>query len=173
MVQTAAIVCVAGCVAAMAIPAFARALRLSKIAEAAENLEQMHLGAAAYYAAERHVDGERAQRCLPPPAGPTPATPGVDPLEVSWRDPELVGVETWTALGFAPSRDVRFSYTFEPVAHGCGLRSPPGAYLVTFRARGDLDGDGERSIFERRATASEGEAALVPIGIFYVRDRVE
>ena len=42
-----------------------------------------------------------------------------------------------------------------------------------FRAEGDLDGDGERSIFERRAAADPDSGELVPIGILYVRDRVE
>jgi hypothetical protein len=43
---------------------------------------------------------------------------------------------------------------------------------VTFRAEGDLDGDGERSLFERRARGTE-DGTLVPVGILYVRDRVE
>ena len=94
-------------------------------------------------------------------------------MEVAWDDASTLDGQTWTALGFAPSRPVRFSYVFEPTAHGCGLRSPEGTYLVTFRATGDLDGDGERSVFERRAAADPRTGELVPIGILYARDRVE
>ena len=67
---------------------------------------------------------------------------------------------------------MRFTYTFEPTASGCGLRSPEGTYLLTIRAEGDLDGDGERSVFERRARATD-DGELVPSDVLYIRDRVE
>ena len=62
--------------------------------------------------------------------------------------------------------------TFEPTAAGCGLRSPEGSYLLTLRAEGDLDADGERSVFELRMRA-EDSGELVEEGILYVRDRAE
>ena len=85
---------------------------------------------------------------------------------------ETPGYRTWAALEFQPTYAIRYSYTFEPTASGCDLRSPEGTYLVTMRAEGDLDGDGERSVFERRATATP-EGDLIPMGILYVRDRAE
>ncbi|MDQ3035274.1 MAG: hypothetical protein M3Y87_22915 [Myxococcota bacterium] len=173
MVQAALAVCVIGGVLAAFLPTFVRELRLSKVSEASEHLALMHARAAAYFAAE-HATADGPQRhCLPPAAGPTPVAPRVEPVDVDWSDASTLEGETWTALGFAPERPVRFSYAFEPTTHGCGLRSPAGTYLVTFRAEGDLDGDGERSIFERRAAANPETGELEPLGILYVRDRVE
>lgn len=175
MVQAAFVVCVVACVVAAFVPTFLRELRLSKVSEAAEHLQLMHTRAAAYYAAEHRPEGtiEPLRHCLPDAAGPTPGEPAEEPVEVDWTDATTPDGQTWTALGFAPTRDVRFSYLFEPVTHGCGLRSPGGTYLVTFRAEGDLDGDGERSVFERRAAANPETGELEPVGILYVRDRIE
>lgn len=173
MVQAAFVVCVVGCVLAAFVPAFLRELRLSKISEASEHLALMHQRTAAYYAAERTIEGSTLRHCLPRSAGPTPAAPSVEPVEVDWSESESLDGQTWTALGFAPGRAVRYAYVFEAVTHGCDLRSPERTYLVTFRAEGDLDGDGERSIFERRAAADPETGELTPIGILYVRDRVE
>lgn len=121
--------------------------------------------------AEPAEEGPRT-RCLPPTAGPTPRMPTRDPERVDFTDEDTPGHDTWRALGFQPPIPVRYSYTFEPTASGCGLRSPEGTYLLTLRAEGDLDGDGERSVFERRVRATE-EGALEPFGILYVRDRAE
>lgn len=170
MVQAAFVVFVVGILVAAFVPTFVRELRLSKVAEASEHLALMHSRAAVYFAAEH---GPGLRHCLPSPAGPSPSEPSEEPVEVDWADASTPDGLTWTALGFAPSRPVRFSYSFEPTTHGCGLRSAEGTYLVTFRAQGDLDGDGERSIFERRAAADPRTGELVPIGTLYVRDRIE
>lgn len=168
MVQSALVVSLVGCALAGFLPSFVRALRVSKVSEAAEHLALMHESAAAYFAAEHETEQGPQRHCLPPPAGPMPAAPTVEPTSPDWASDPV-----WAALGFAPERHVRFSYTYEPVAHGCGLRHSPGTYLVTFRAQGDLDGDGERSMFERRAAVNAETGVLEPLGILYVRDRVE
>jgi hypothetical protein len=175
MIQAATAVCLAGIVLAAFVPTFLRQLRLSKVSEASEHLGEMHARAAAYFAAEHVVDGTaQAQRhCLPGSAGPTPIEPSEEPVDVDWADASTRDGATWAALGFAPERPVRFAYSFDPVAEGCDLRSAEHTFLVSFRAQGDLDGDGERSVFERRAAVDAETGELVPIGILYVRDRVE
>jgi hypothetical protein len=45
--------------------------------------------------------------------------------------------------------------------------------VVTYAAEGDLDGDGVRSLYERRDATSSTEDVLVPVGILYVRERME
>jgi Tfp pilus assembly protein PilE len=173
MVEIAAIVCVVGILLAVFIPTFFRELRTSKTSEAAENLQDLYQRSAAYFVARRDSDdGVTRTACLPPTAGPTPRVPTTEPEAVDFYLPETAGHETWRALGFAPTMGLRFAYTFEPTASGCGLRSPGNTYLLTLRAEGDLDGDGERSVFERRARANDtGE--LEPSDVLYVRDRVE
>lgn len=173
VVEAAAVVCVVGIVLAVFIPTFVRELRTSKTSEAAEHLELLYRRSAAYFVTPFPHDGAPASmHCLPPTAGPTPRAPTADPQPVDFTSEDTPGHLTWAALAFQPSIDVRYSYSFEPAAAGCGLRSPEGTYLLTLRAEGDLDEDGERSVFERRVAAS-AEGELEPFGILYVRDRAE
>lgn len=174
LVEVAAIVAVAGVLLAMFIPTFVRELRTSKTTEATNHLRLLHQRSAAYFVERRRPDedGPTETRCLPPVAGPTPRLPTETPHEVDFQSEDTPGHETWRALGFAPEIPVRFTYTYEPTSSGCGLRSPEGTYLLTIRAEGDLDDDGERSIFERRARATD-DGQLVPSDVLYIRDRVE
>ena len=177
LLQVALAISIAGCVLAAFVPRFLRDLRLSKINEASSELNRMHWGAAAYFATPwtpegRPPDAPPLEHCLPLGAGPTPDEPSEDPVEVDFADPELAGSATWRGLVFFPDGPIRFRYSFVPVEAGCDLRSPDGTYLVTMRAEGDLDDDGARSLFERRARAND-EGELVPTGILYVRDRSE
>lgn len=172
MVEAALIISAVGIVLAVFIPVFVRELRVSKTSEAAEHLEILYQRSAAYFAARRTSEGVALRECLPEIAGPTPRVPTAEPREVDFDARETPGHATWDALDFQPRYAIRYSYTFEPTASGCGLRSPEGTYLLTLRAEGDLDSDGERSVFERRARANE-RGELEPSGILFVRDRVE
>ena len=158
-------------IAAVFIPTFLREVRLSHTTEAAEMLQLMHLGAAAYYATPQLVDGAEQRHCLPLRAGPAPREPRQTARSYDFFDEETPDVATWRVLTFRSERTVRYSYAFSPAEAGCDLRAPDGTYLVSYRAEGDLDGDGVRSLFERRDTSENG--ALVPLGILFERDRVE
>ncbi len=164
--------CLVGCLLAAFVPAFLRELRLSKVAEASRELERLHLATAAYFATPRTVNDEELRRCLPEPAGPFPTEPTRDArlLEFEGDDVNRAG---FVAIGFTVEDPIRFAYSMTPTVSGCDLHSPDGTYLVSYRAEGDLDGDGERSFFERRDRALESEDVLEPIGILYVRDRTE
>lgn len=168
-------ICIVGSTLAVFVPTFLREVRASKMSEATDNLRILHQRAAAYFAERRPPEdgeGPTRTRCLPKTAGPTPRQPTEHAYEVDFLSENTRGHETWRALDFAPDEPIRYSYTFEPTASGCGLRSPEGTYLLTIRAQGDLDGDGERSIFERRARATE-DGVLVPSDVLYIRDAVE
>lgn len=167
--EAVAAVCVTGILLAVFVPAFLRELRTSKTSEASNNLALLYQRSAAYFAEQRTGGGTR---CLPDGAGPAPRDPTIELSRVDFTAQSTPGSPTWRALGFAPRPLARYAYTFEPASAGCGLRSPEGTFLLTLRAEGDLDGDGERSIFERRAAATE-EGELVPFDILYVRDRME
>jgi hypothetical protein len=123
---------------------------------------------AAYYATAWEDD--RVQ-CLPPGAGPTPAAPGVDPVEVDFSSEEAVGRDTWVALGFQPERPIRYRYQYAPDRDGCDLGRSEPATSITFRAEGDLDGDGVLSTFEREATI--GRNGFEPAAALHVDKRTE
>ena len=165
--------CIVGSILAVAIPTFLREVRLSKASEAPEMLQQMHLGASAYFASRQQVEGVERRRCLPHAAGPTPERPRLEARTVDFFDDSVHDAPTWRVLSFRSDRPLRFSYRFQPAQAGCDLRTPEDTYLVTYSAEGDLDGDGVRSLFERRDATSSTDDALVPVGLLYVRDRVE
>jgi type II secretory pathway pseudopilin PulG len=166
--EAALLLSILGSVLAVFVPTFLRRVRTNKISEASELLQEMSDRAAAYYATSW---GSGLRRCLPPAAGPTPTAPGVDPAEVDFFAPEQPGHETWTALGFQPDRPIRYTYSYRPDETGCDLGGSGNAGIVSFRAEGDLDGDGVRSTFERRAVLKAG--ALEPEGVLHVHQRIE
>lgn len=145
----ALLLCLIGIVLAVFVPTFLRRVRTNKITEASELLQEMSDRTAAYYATSW---GTGKRHCLPPNAGPTPAEPTLESTEVDFFAVEHAGHTTWEALGFQPDHPVRYSYSFAPSRDGCDLVGRGGLESVSFRAEGDLDGDGVRSTFERRAT---------------------
>ena len=168
LIEAALLASLAAIVLAIFVPTFLRRVRTNKINEAPELLQLMSQRANAYYETSwSAVD----RACLPPSAGPTPESPTEESEVVDFHAPETTGSATWRALDFQPGRPVRFSYEYEPSRHGCrlGEEGEPGS--VVFRAEGDLDGDGVRSTFERRATM--GRERLEPEGVLLVHQRTE
>ena len=168
LVEVGLLLCILGIVLAVFVPTFIRRVRVNKISEASELLQEMSSRASAYFATS-WADGKRF--CLPPGAGPTPSMPAVDPATVDFAAEEQSGGENWEALGFQPDRPVRYSYSYAPDRHGCNLVGEGALRSVSFRAEGDLDGDGVRSVFETRATMSA--TGLEPDETLYVYRRVE
>lgn len=172
LLEVCTVICIAGVIVAAFVPTFARHLRTSKLAEAAEVLEEMQRVSAVYFATRHDVDGHSHDHCLPSAAGPAPAATSTSAVDVDFSAAETPGAPTWTALGFHPDRPLRYRYTFAPSRSGCDLAPDGSAPFVVFRAEGDLDGDGSRSTFERNAGV-DGDGNLVPRDILFVRNRVE
>lgn len=126
-------------VAAIAIPDHLDRLQHAKTSEARDNLRSLFEGAAAYYSRE-HVapDGTVLTGCTVAPAS-TPNVPGPERTALGALSP------SFEALGFAPAGPVYYRYEIVSVP-GCGHSSEETLY--SFRAHGDLDGDGVRSLFE-------------------------
>lgn len=164
----ALLLCLAGVVLAVFVPTFLRRVRTNKINEASELLQELSDQTTAYYATSWDT-GKR--HCLPPSAGPTPAVPTVDSAEVDFFAEDQPGHATWEALGFQPERPIRYSYSYTPSRAGCGLIGRDASGTVSFRAEGDLDGDGVRSIFERRAIIQTD--GLQPADALHVYQRIE
>lgn len=163
------ILCIAAVVLAVFVPTFLEQVRTNKILEASEQLQDLSHRTASYYGA---VWNEGIRRCLPAPAGPTPASPTAEAHHVDFFAPTALGYATWEALGFQPIRPIRYSYSFLPPEAGCELGAPGSDQPIIFRAEGDLDADGVRSRFELRSIPMlDGE--LRPLGELHVDQRVE
>jgi hypothetical protein len=173
LVETAALLSLSGVLAAAFVPTFVKQLRFSKIAEASQQLDAMYRGTAAYYATDHRVAGHLVRGCLPESAGPTPAEPHVEPTLVDFAGVDVVGRESWLALGEHTPRMLRYSYTLRVAEPGCGPRATPAYPAVTFQAVGDLDGDGNRSRLERTASIASDQLTLQPNIPLRISDRVE
>jgi type IV pilus assembly protein PilA len=171
-VEVSILVCLAGIVLAVGIPAFVRALHTSKLAEAPRELQRIYAAASAYYAMA-HATAEGEQRhCLPESAGPSPGQPSRGPVAVQFAAAETSGAASWRALGYEPEGPIRFRYSLRVGHPGCGgRRDSHGEFVLSAQAEGDLDGDGVLSTFERNASVKNGELELDPL--LTVRDAVE
>jgi hypothetical protein len=138
-------VAVALSVLCVVVPAFVRNLRASRFVEPMDGLQHIAAQAAALGLA-RSVDG------------PYPATVGRTPAEVphgravvdapgTWDD------ETWRSLGFEQSEAHYFSFAFQSRTQGNRVQ-----YSAV--ANGDLDGDGELSVFSVAGEATAGGDAV-------------
>jgi type II secretory pathway pseudopilin PulG len=141
-----------GCMAAIAIPAFTRYIRAAKTAEASQRLSELYVASATYYAEEHAApDGTVLTGCTVSSAitsnTPSGTKSALGPLPPSFE-----------ALGVTFVDPVYFQYEIVS-AGGCG--HPPGTPLYTFRAHGDLDGDGTRSLFELTAESGSAPGELV------------
>lgn len=170
VVELTLLISVVAVVLAASAPAFVRALRVSKVAEAPHQLARLSHQVAAYYAAVHSTEAGLRTSCLPVGAGPAPAQPSTTPVSVVFSAPETPGAATWTALGYEPHEPIRYRYSVATSGEGCTSLAHTPRMLVV-RAEGDLDGDGALSMFERTLTVSEGELRLDPL--LFTRDRIE
>lgn len=140
-----------GSVLAVAVPAFVRNVRASRLAEPLDGLR--HIGSAATLLARQKSVAEAYPASAPLTPSEVPAGESVEASGELWQHP------TWEALGFRLSHGHYFSFAFE---------SELGDEKSTFiaRAHGDLDGDGLLSTFTVSGEAVRGsEPVLYPIEI--------
>lgn len=150
-VETAVALAVGGSLLAVMVPAFARNLHASRLAEPLEGLERIAARATALAA------GRPAEMAYPVSVGLSPsAVPRgrrtVDP-------PGTWNHETWRRLDFEVTVPHAFSFSFE---------SHNGKGAATFRAvaHGDLDGDGLLSTFALGGQSSDGaEPTVTPLEV--------
>lgn len=173
LVELALLLSLVGVTLAVMVPAFAREVRVSKLAEASEQLDALHRAVASYYATPRRTASGPRIACIPRPAGPTPAEPSSRPAHVDFHGADVAGAITWRAIGFQPDCPIRYRYTLLADSPGCGgeRSAEPREVAVRLRAEGDLDGDGRTSRFELALVPRDG--VLVRAQPALVVDRVE
>lgn len=157
LIELMIVVAILGILAAVAIPAFINYMKRAKTSEATINIDRIYEGAVAYYEkkhVKKGVDSTSSSNCIPDAATKPAAVPqGVEEL----GDPTgWYAVPTWQALDFAMSDNHLYRYTFDPSASGCADTVQGSTFSAI--AEGDIDGDGETSLFMRQAAIdADGE----------------
>lgn len=156
-IEVAVAIAVAGSVLVVAVPAFVRNLRFSKLSEPVEGLDRMVTAAVAY------AEGRPGSLGFPPSA---PLTPEKAPRGVEQRDPDEAWEHlTWRALDFRFDAPHGFAFQFDSA-----YDAPSGASRFVATAHGDLDGDDVLSTFEVRGERLPNQSARVIPGMFVDRE---
>jgi len=178
LIELMIVVAIIGVLAAIAIPAFINYVKRAKTSETGSNLKSLYTGAAAYYSAEHWSQGvvaagtaSTASTNCTVVAAPTSNTPTNAKTSLDWS----MEAASFRDIGFAPADALYYNYAIENSADVCGL--PPSAggavqAVYTFRAYGNLDGDGTQSTFEVSVGANTDNELYRAPGIF-VTDELE
>ncbi len=166
LIELMIVVAIIGVLAAIAIPGFVQYVRRSKTSEAGANLKALYTGAAAYYEQERWGQGvvlgaaAATTHCVVDAAAATyTASEQKNSVDFAAASPSYV------ALNFTISDPVYYEYHIVTEGGGCGS-APNMLDVYTFRAIGDLDGDGMQSTFEVAVGSSAGNQLFRSAGIF-------
>jgi type IV pilus assembly protein PilA len=167
LIELMIVVAILGILAAIAIPAFVTYIRRAKTVEATENIAKMFDAAASYYARERAASGLTASlqnHCTP--------SPGTDTLSASDQKGNGTlggGFAVVSGIGFKVENRY-YNYTMSGGTAGCAGAANTEQHRLD--ANGDLDDDGNSSLFEL-ATGSNGDNELFHAKGFYVENEVE
>jgi type IV pilus assembly protein PilA len=161
LIELMIVVAILGILAAVAIPAFLNYMRKAKTSEATLNIDRVFEGGITYFEAEhvpRGTAGTILQHCLPETAEWTPnATPGAQKYNAATEETNFTGGSygaTWKALDFAMGDNFYYAYEFDNVEGAVGPITSGSDPAFRAAAQGNLDGDGDYSLFERAASVT-------------------
>ncbi len=170
LIELMIVVAIIGILAAIAIPAFIGYLTRSKTSEAGSNLKNMFTAAAGYYSNENW--GSRAVDPSPGSVAATAycivdsaSTPAPAPAAKTNVDWNAAGMDGFNDIGFATRDPVYYQYQVISPGSSCG-NTANNINLYSFRAQGDLDGDGITSLFEVAAGSSMINELMRTPGIY-------
>jgi type IV pilus assembly protein PilA len=167
LIELMIVVAIIGILAAVAIPAFMKYIRRSKTVEATMNIRKIYDSSVAYYESE-HADpsGSVINRQFPSTIGWTPAAncgkqPGGKCAPATFKS--QWAVPTWTALNFSVDDPFYYQYQYT----GAGVDS---ASTFSAEAQGDLNGDGNFSLFRRNGSVTSDNNVTGGAGLYSVND---
>lgn len=175
LVELLTVVAILGVLASIAIPGFLLYLRRAKTSEATGNINELFQNGAALYARHTGADGAVqglnaaiVTNCVAPSNPLSPANPGPEKQK-------FPGGPGFKLIDFTIADYVYYGYEMVSVGTGPGLSCGYTAgtqSLYTFRARGDLDGDGLQSLIEL-AAGSDTDDTLYHARGFHIVNEIE
>lgn len=172
LIELMIVVAILGILAAIAIPAMVGFIRRSKTSEATTNLNTIFKLSVVYYESERAetraIGSPQVGFCQVGNGPLTPATPGGQKQRFGPVVPPSFGP---TGISFHVSDFVYYGYTItSSEATGNCNGAPNRALVYTFRAIGDLDGDGVRSTFEMAVGSADDNDLYHGRGFYIVNE---
>ena len=168
LIELMIVVAIIGILAAIAIPSLIGYINRAKASEAVDNLKNMFQGAASYYSGEmwgnrtveiRPAGSLAVTNCTVPPAITT-NVPTVGKELLDWS----VQSSSFEMIGFASREPIYFQYEMAASDGHCGHQALD--LLYSFRAFGDLDGDGITSMYELASGASQHNELVRSPGVY-------
>ncbi len=148
LIELMIVVAILGILAAVAIPAFINYMKRAKTSEATVNLKSITEGAMSYFDAEHGALSTSGE--LPASTTWTPnATPTSTKVDITGAlGTTQFGHPNWKAIGWAPSENFYYSYSFYRAADTTSGSS---------NAMGNLNGDSTYSLFQRGLQVVDGQ----------------
>ncbi|MEM9067800.1 MAG: prepilin-type N-terminal cleavage/methylation domain-containing protein [Myxococcota bacterium] len=188
LIELMIVVAIIGILAAIAIPAFINYVKRSKTSEAPANLKAMFTGAASLYTRGQSAQAligrgaatANSTRCHTNGTISTMALGGVPTDQkhtLTWPANSSVDAtaDGFVALNWQVSDPVYYQYDVVSMGNGagmvslgvnCGDMAAVGAQVYAFQGIGDLDNDGQMSLFELAAGVDEGNTLYRNAEIF-------
>ncbi len=161
LIELMIVVAIIGILAAVSIPVFSKYIKKSKTSETSLNLRKIFDGEVTFYQEEKTNQSGNVLAKIFSWAPPTPAgAPGINKRPGNWNH---LG---WKQIKFAPDSPVQYVYSV--ATSGIGVDAS-----FTANAIGDLDGDGETSLFLRTGVVDHQTGEVLGGGGIYSLDEEE
>jgi len=156
LIELMIVVAIIGILAAIAIPAFIKYVKQSKVSETGINLKTISDGASTYFQKDHYLtDGSPVPTRQFPIVGKTDVPASIPPgskVDIS----ALLDGTPWKELRFSASKPVYYQYSYTGADTGAAAN-----FLA--EASGDLDGDTVSSNFRVIGTNVAGNLKITPV----------